>query len=121
MQRRVRYHRAYALPALIMLILTAVIAFATQVFILRGRVSMGRMRQHLNKTSPSCVFILSGRPKGRDGRANTAGNPQAEAKSSEKMVENISKYSVTLAKGDNEFLIMNGSRTPQAFPCFRGL
>lgn len=117
MQRRVRYRWAYAIPAPIVLALTAAITVATMVFTLMGQANMTRMRQYLNKTSQGRIFTTYLYvQKGETAAQAVPATRKPKRNSTRRWVENTGKYAVTVAERDNDSLIINGSGAPQALP-----
>ncbi|KAL1995994.1 hypothetical protein VTN49DRAFT_529 [Thermomyces lanuginosus] len=117
MQRRVRYRWAYAIPAFIVLFITAVIAFTTLVFVLIGRANMTRMRQYLNKTSQGRIFTtyLYGQ-KGETFAQASPASPSLAPGSTRRWVQNAGKNPVTVAEGANDSLVIHGPQIAQAQP-----
>ncbi|KAL1992981.1 hypothetical protein VTN49DRAFT_3738 [Thermomyces lanuginosus] len=114
MQRRVRYHWEYAVPALIVLILTAVIAFVTLLFAIIGRANMTRLRQYLNKTSQG--RILTTHLYGQKGGTVAQEPHTLRPRSTRRWVENVGKNPVTVAEGNNDFLVIDGPQASQPRP-----
>ncbi|KAL1995995.1 hypothetical protein VTN49DRAFT_530 [Thermomyces lanuginosus] len=114
MQRRVRYRWAYAVPALIVLVLTAVIAFATIIFVLMGRAGVTRLRQYLNKTSQG--RILTTILYGRKGEISAPAPSMQTRSSTRRWVANVGKNPVTVAEGANDTLVIDGPEAVQAQP-----
>lgn len=119
-QRRALYRWPYAIPALIVLFLTILIAFITLGFTLMGRASMSRMRQYLNKTSQGRIFTTHL----YDQKNETSGGTQIAShkptrSSTKRWVENKGKNPVTVAEGKNESLIIEDPREAQAQPLLR--
>ncbi|KAL1976249.1 hypothetical protein VTN31DRAFT_2531 [Thermomyces dupontii] len=110
MHSRVRYRWAYAVPAFIVLFLTAVIALATLVFTFMGRVSMSRMRQYLNKTSQGRILTtyLYGQKSETFTQAPSA-SPSLSRRSTRRWLQNVGKNPVTVAEGANDSLVIHGS------------
>lgn len=117
MQRRVRYHWAYAIPALIVLALTAVIALATLFFTLMGRVNVTRLRQYLNKTSQGRILTTYLYGPRSETVARGPPTPQKRKRgATRRWVENMGRNPVTVAEGENDLLVIDGPRAAQARP-----
>ena len=117
MQRRVRYHWPYAIPAFIVLFLTTVIAIVSLVITLIGRAGTSRIRRFLNKTSQGRILITY--LYGRKGETAAQVRPESRVRtrsSTRRWVENMGKTPVTVAEGYNDFLIINGPQAAQAQP-----
>lgn len=110
----VRYRWAYAVPALAILVLTAIIALATFIFMLMGRASMSRMRQYLNKTSQG--WILTTYVYGRRGEPFAPAPSIRTPDSTRRWVENVGKNPITVAEGANGTLIVDVPEAVQAQP-----
>lgn len=112
MQSRVRYRRAYAIPAFVVLFFAAGIVFATMVFALMGRVSTSRMRQYLNLTSQGRIATTY--LYGQNGEMPAPPTSHMRTRSStRRWVENMGKSPVTVAEGENDFLAIDDPRRPQ--------
>lgn len=117
MRRRALYHWPYAIPALIVLSLTLLVAIAMLVFTLMGRTSMTRMRQYHNKTSQGRIFTTHLYHQEDETAAETRIAPHKPTRSStRRWVENKGKNPVTVAEGENDSLVIDGPQAAQARP-----
>lgn len=117
MQRRVRYRLTYAVPAFVVLFLTAVIAFISLVLTLMGRAGASQMRRYLNKTSQGRIlttYLYS--PKGEIAAQARPAPHLGPRGSTKRWVKNMGKNPVSVTEGRNDFLVVDGLRSVQAQP-----
>lgn len=123
MRRRIRYQWAYAVPALAVLFVAAIILLATVVLGLLRRVGPRKIRRFLNKTSQGRIlttYLFGGKSETEVQAVTGAYIPGQNSR--EKWVQSLGKTPVTVGDGQCYSLsIEMGSQTSQALPLPRGV